>query len=146
MYDHLLKECRRALEALIAWEQTAALTHNRRHAATAAACRGIAVEHMRAALQANLDAGERAALTRIERNAQRATVVQDSRAAIAASLAQLEATAPQCPDCTVASLAASTLSAARTASETGTAAPAELSPSKEVANDSAPLKSGCSSG
>lgn len=86
---------RRAVSVMAAWEQTAALTGSRRHASVAAACRAIAIEHIRAALAAEISDTERRDRLRIARETVDAAEQAAGRAAIAELRAALAALAPE---------------------------------------------------
>jgi hypothetical protein len=92
MFTRPVIDVRRALDALLGWERTAALTGNARHEAVAVTCRQIAVERVRRALATRRTAAERALLRAIEHDAMTQTLIASSRAAIAESLALLDAT------------------------------------------------------
>jgi hypothetical protein len=51
-----VSDYRRALAAMLAWEETANTTGNRRHVTTAAICREIAIERLRDALASGITA------------------------------------------------------------------------------------------
>lgn len=97
MSHRTVTDVRRAVEALLAWEDTAALTGSSRHEAVAAICQQIAVERARQALETALSDAERALLRVIELEAMTRTRIETSRAAIARTLARLEASEPAAP-------------------------------------------------
>lgn len=97
MSHRIVTDVRRALEALLAWEDTAELTGSGRHEAIAATCQQIAVERARRALETTLSDAERALLRVIEMDAMTRTRIETTRAAIARTLARLEASEPAAP-------------------------------------------------
>jgi hypothetical protein len=97
MSHRTVTDVRRALEALLAWECTAELTGSGRHEAVAATCQQIAVERTRCALETTLSDAERALLRVIEMDAMTQTRIETTRAAIARTLARLEASEPAAP-------------------------------------------------
>jgi hypothetical protein len=98
MSHRTVTDVRRALEALLAWECTAELTGSGRHEAVATICQQIVVERAHRALATSLSAAERALLRVIELDAMTQTRIETSRAAIARTLAHLEASEPSAPD------------------------------------------------
>jgi hypothetical protein len=92
-FDPVTDYCR-ALEAMSGWEQTARQTHNRRHSATAAACREIAIERLRVALARGIAADQKWEILQASRALLETNPAEAGRADLAELRAQLAGVQP----------------------------------------------------